>query len=294
MDIFSWAVRAIGIISFTLTAVGYVIAIISYMADRSDRKVLQTNAVIDASAVVAAPVAARPRRLGPMALIIATISLATLAVDGTIFVLHPPTSTITPAPTAYVSSYAYDFEDGVDGWTVSEGSLRPIKLDTTTSPVFAGHHALRITGQFVGDASPIFATLQGDKDSYRHLEPTVYFSTKQPNGFNQPEPYDLSQHKQVSCYLYIPRAMTTIGGHETFVRLFVKDTHFYNSYSTYINIDASNVDTWFQISLIVGANADTNFDPTKVHALGVRIEAPSGSDLNYSGPMYIDACSIGK
>ena len=206
------------------------------------------------------------------------------------------TATLEPSPTLntvtpVASNFAFDFENGAQGWGTSEGSFKLARVDVVTSPIHSGRNALQITTSLLGDANAAYSST---KEVYRHTEATVYFSQVTPNGFTTPGPYNLSR-KQVSCFVYLPSGLATNGDHQTYIRVFVKDTKFANDFSTAVNIDPSVVNKWIQLTFVVGAdpnNAFSNFDPTKVNALGIRVETPDGSTMSYTGPFYIDDCSI--
>lgn len=216
-----------------------------------------------------------------------------------------PTLTVTSSPTATVaatvtatsipSQFAYDFESGVQGWSTSEGQFNTsIMVTTTTNPVHSGSHALQVTTRLVGNANPAFSTLPGDTPAkgnlYSHTEAVVYFDQSKPNGFSAPGPYDL-RGKTVSCYVFFPSTLATGDNVPPYVRLFVKDKKFANAFSQAVSIDPQHTQEWFQLSLTV--SSDASFDASLVNALGVRLETPDGSKIDYTGPFYIDDCSIG-
>ncbi len=288
MNILNTSIRIIGIVSLLMTGIGYGVAIFSYAFDRSgnpqrsaDRGVVPANA-------------GRGPWFRRGVIIIATLSLTTLAIDSSFFVWqtthipHNANATATP----YVSHAAYDFEDGTEGWTVTEAGQKPATLNVTTRYAMSGTHALEVDAPLAGEASPGFAALPGIPNAYTHTEAVVFFDAHPPAGRPPAATYDLSGGAQVTCFVYIPHALTVIGPFETFVRIFVKDSAFANSYSTYINIDAAHVDRWFAISLTVGDNPDAHFNASQVHGLGVRLETPTGSTLAAQSPWYIDDCTI--
>lgn len=209
------------------------------------------------------------------------------------------TSTATVAATVTATSipsqFAYDFESGVQGWSTSEGQFNTsIMVTTTTNPVHSGSHALQVTTRLVGNANPAFSTLPGDTPAkgnlYSHTEAVVYFDQSKPNGFSAPGPYDL-RGKTVSCYVFFPSTLATGDNVPPYVRLFVKDKKFANAFSQAVSIDPQHTQEWFQLSLTV--SSDASFDASLVNALGVRLETPDGSKIDYTGPFYIDDCSIG-
>jgi hypothetical protein len=62
-----------------------------------------------------------------------------------------------------------------------------------------------------------------------------------------------------------------------------------------VMVDSAQVNTRFQISFTIEQNpsdADSNFDPTQVNTLGVRVDTNSGSTLDFTGSFYLDDCSI--
>src|SRR5258706_544365 len=154
--------------------------------------------------------------------------------------------------------------------------------------------AIAAAGEIAAALSNTNPLYNGLKEVYRHTEATVYFDQVPPNGFSVPGPYNLSG-KRVSCFVFLPSRLATEDNHQTYIRIFVKDTKFANDFSTAVNIDPSVTNRWIQLSFIVGAesgNADRSFDPTRVNAIGIRIETPDGSTMSYNGTFYIDDCSI--
>ncbi len=289
MNILNTSIRIIGMVSLLMTGIGYGVAIFSYVFDRSGNP--QRS---EARAVVGPAATGRGPWFRRWVIIIATLSLMTLAIDSSVFVWqttrvpHSASAVATP----YVSHAAYDFEDGTDGWTVTEAGQKPTALTTTTRYAASGTHALEVDAQLAGEASPGFAALPGIPNAYTHTEAVVFFDTSPPAGRPPAATYDLASGAQVTCSVYIPHTLTVIGPFETFVRIFVKDSAYANSYSTYINIDAAHVDRWFAISLTVGDNADPHFNASLVHGMGVRLETPAGSTLAAQSPWYIDDCTI--
>lgn len=114
-----------------------------------------------------------------------------------------------------------------------------------------------------------------------------------PEGFDISPPYDFFG-KQVSCQVYLPEQFAT-GSPAPTVKIFVKDVHQRNDYGKSTIIDASTVGKWIQVSLVVGkyqVDADQGFDGSQIIAVGIRLDVPTGSSLNYTGPFYIDNCLL--
>lgn len=226
--------------------------------------------------------------------LVATPTTQTALVPTQSTTTNTPVSTATPSTIVTSISptgYAFDFENGTQNWSTSEGSYKLATVGLTTNPVHSGSHALKITTVLLGDANPAYTA---NKEVYRHTEATVYFSQAAPNGFDTPGPYNLAR-KRVSCYVYLPSGLAGGGAQLAYIRIFIRDVSYHNDFSTAVTIDQTAVNHWLLLTLVVGAdpnNADSGFDATKVNAMGVRIDTPSGSTLNYTGPFYIDDCSI--
>jgi hypothetical protein len=193
------------------------------------------------------------------------------------------TPTITPSPIPPVQ-VGFDFETGIEDWVTAEGNYKLAILDTTTQIKYSGNQSLRVTTQ-----------LKTSKDIYLHTEADAYFDKAIPEGMSRPGPYNLAG-KQASCFVYLPQEMLATGYPKARIALLVKDVapHFRNQWSDPIYITPSNVDKWFKISFTIGngTNTDLGFDPTAVNTLGVRIDVSPNSGFSYTGPFYIDRCTI--
>lgn len=193
--------------------------------------------------------------------------------------------TATPKATP-IPGVTFDFETGVQNWGTSEGQYKLARVDVTTQHARSGKQALEVTTSLLGGKNSAYTP---DKEVYRHTETVVYFNKTILNGFSSPGPYNL-EGKQISCFVYLPHGLET-----TFIRIFVKDTKYANDFSKVVDINSSNIDKWLQLTFVVGSDpndADTNFDASKVNALGVRIETPDSAMLSYTGSFYIDDCTI--
>jgi hypothetical protein len=203
------------------------------------------------------------------------------------------TPKVTSEPTSS-TTFAFDFETSTQNWGTSEGAFKLAKVDLTNNPVHSGTHALQVTTAFLGDGNPAYTP---DKEVYQHTEATVYFDQVAPNGFDMPGPYNLAG-KTVSCFVFLPSGLAPEGNPQAYIRLFVKSKKgslLPNDFGKAVSIDASRVERWFLLSFVIGADrndADADFDATQVIALGVRIDTVSKSTLNYTGPFYIDDCTI--
>ena len=100
--------------------------------------------------------------------------------------------------------------------------------------------------------------------------------------------------KNISCFVYAPSGLVSSGNPQAYIRIFVKDDKFRNQYGDAVDITASNSDRWLQLSLTVGSGGgmDADFAPNSINTLGVRIDLQNNSTFSYSGPVYIDECSI--
>ncbi len=226
--------------------------------------------------------------------IVATPTTKTALVPTQSTTTNTPVSTATPSTIVTSISptgYAFDFENGTQNWSTSEGSYKLATVDLTTNPVHSGSHALKITTALLGDANPAYTA---NKEVYRHTEATVYFSQAAPNGFDAPGPYNLAG-KRVSCYVYLPSGLANGGAQQAYIRIFVKDVNFHDDFSTAVTIDQTTVSHWLLLSFIVGSdpnNADSGFDATKVNAMGVRVDTPSGSTLNYTFSIVMEEANV--
>jgi len=194
-----------------------------------------------------------------------------------------PTQSVTPVN----SQFAYNFEQGTtQGWDTSEGQYKLATLQVASDPVEPQNHVLQIMTKLTGDTNP-------NNEVYRHTEAKVYFTQGMPQGFNSPPPYNF-QRKQVSCQVYLPEQIA-LGNPAPSIKIFVKDANQHNDSGKPITITSSIVGKWLPISLIIGqyqGDADQGFDGTQISALGIRVDVPPGSSLNYTGSFYIDNCVL--
>jgi hypothetical protein len=112
----------------------------------------------------------------------------------------------------------------------------------------------------------------------------------------QPGPYNLFGLR-VTCYVNLPTGLAD-NAYPPLVQVFIKDTSFRNMFSAPTGITTSNTDQWFPITMELSASeiqlrADAGFDATNANTLGVRVITSSGSTLRYSGPFFVDYCTIG-
>ena len=148
---------------------------------------------------------------------------------------------------------------------------------------FSGSGSLEVTSALIGTGSPLYP----GNSVYTHTEATDYFS---PHNFG-----GASGGATVTCYVYLPPGLAPGGTSPGYIRVFVKDTQYRNDFSDAITIGPSTVGRWVRLSFVIGANLnneDRGFDASKVYAIGIRIDLNNGSRLDYTGPFYIDACSL--
>jgi len=197
---------------------------------------------------------------------------------------HIPTLIVTPIETSsgVPRFVGFDFESGTEGWGTSEGAYKLASVSTTTDISYTGNSALELTTELFGN---------GSEDVYRHTEAVVYLNNNPLKGFDQPGPYDLTG-KTFSCFVYLPADLVVQEATRTYIRLIAKDTKFANQFSQAVEITKDNTNKWIELSFVIDVNVDSDFDPKQTNALGVRLDTPDGSTLEYTGPIYIDHCSI--
>jgi len=220
-------------------------------------------------------------------------STSSITVQPTETRLLPSTDQPTVAPTKTSEPFTgFNFEVNSEGWNTSEGDYKLARVDVTTTTVYLGSQSLQLETELFGNQSAEFAA-RNKEDVYLHTEATAYFNSAVPEGFSNPGPYNLTG-KRVSCYVYAPARLAKKDVRPAYIRIFVKDSKFANQAGDAVDITESNVEQWFELSLVVGNahGADKQFDPTQVNALGIRLDVSDGSTLSYIGPVFIDACTI--
>ena len=188
----------------------------------------------------------------------------------------------------------YDFEQDTSGWGTSEGEYKKAEVASVSNPAPSrqGLRSLQIDTIIFGNASSQFADVS-DKDVYRHTEATVYFDKSRPQSFGNP-PYNL-QEKKVSCFVFLPNSLISKDNNLAYIRIFVKDINFFNSYGEPEYVTSSVTNKWIELSFVVGQNtpgSDPDFDPSKVNTLGVRIDTSDKSGLVFEDKIYVDNCLI--
>lgn len=230
----------------------------------------------------------------------ATPTVATVIAIEKTATLIIPTQTTTPLPSV-TSITLYDFELGTQEWTTSEGEYKQASLRVTKGVVYKGAQALQLVTELAGNASSMFSAATPElRNVLPVTEAVVYFKGSTPQGFQNPPPYDLVD-EAVSCYVYLPETLTNDQDHPPYIRIFVKDTNNRNQYSIPLLIEKSSVEQWKKLSLVIESSAATpepsgeeSFDASQVSALGLRIEVPPGSNLEFNGSLYIDYCTLGE
>lgn len=193
-----------------------------------------------------------------------------------------PTDFLTATSTPASEFVGFDFESGTQGWGTSEGEYKLAEVSTTTDVFYTGNSALELNTELFGNGSTEFLA-RNSEDVYRHTEAVVYLNN---NG-----PYDLTG-KTFSCFVYLPNGLAVEGSPRTYIRLLAKDTKFANQFSQAVDITQSNIDQWIELSFVIDVSSDTDFDPKQTNALGIRLDSLDGSTVQYTGPIYIDNCSI--
>jgi hypothetical protein len=218
-----------------------------------------------------------------------TTPTSALSTPAGIFPTDQPNSLSTQA---FPSRVGFDFETDTKNWHTSEGEFKLAETSATTQFFNTGAQALQIMTDLFGGQSSEFAAKKYN-DVYLHTEATGYFDSSVPDGIDRPGPYNLKD-KRVSCYVYMPAGLVKQGSPPVTLQIFVKDSKFANQYGNPVDITSSNVEKWFELSLVVDNfhRADSNFDATQSNTLGIRVEVPRGSALVYEGPFYIDTCEI--
>jgi hypothetical protein len=202
-----------------------------------------------------------------------------------------PTDTPSVPPIQQSDFAGFDFESGMQGWETTEGEFKKAELSTTTQITNTGNSALVLDTELFGNGSSEFA-LHNNDDIYRHSEALVYMNNSMPEGYEQPGPYALTG-KTFSCFVFLPDGLA-VEGPRAYVRLIAKDIGFRNQVSQAVDITKANTNQWIELSFVIGdgSNSDAGFDAKQTNALGVRFDSLDGSTVQYTGPIYIDTCSI--
>jgi len=197
----------------------------------------------------------------------------------------PPTQVVTPF------LIGYDFESGTQGWGSAEEKYKKAETSLTTQVVYEGNSSLQLDTELFGSGSAEFSSHNND-DVYRHTEAVVYMNNSIPAGYDIPGPYNL-EGKSLSCFVYLPDGLAVDGPH-TYVRLIAKDIGFRNQVSQAVDITKDTTNRWIELSFVAGdgSNEDEGFDAKEINALGVRLDSLDGSNVQYTGPIYIDNCTI--
>lgn len=194
----------------------------------------------------------------------------------------------TQVPSTVAPFVGYDFEGASPGWTTSEGEFKIARLALTSEIAHSGSRALELYTELYGPKSTAFNELGGD-DVLRHTEAVGYFN-EAPLAAGESGPRNF-QGYNASCFVFIPEALGA-ENRPSYVRLFAKDDGFANLFAEPIDITPLVTRNWIEISLSLRSDMGSDFDATKVIALGLRFDTPDDSDVAYEGPIFIDDCSF--
>ena len=178
------------------------------------------------------------------------------------------------------------------------------KLAISTDQALTGHHSLKVTTQFIGDATLAYQQLhdQDAKNLYTQTNAKVYFTQEPPAGFSGSGPFNFDG-KQISCAVFLPQWLLSGGEGKMQVQLFVKnrfpggfEPNAYSRPQIITSLKPSNVQKWVRLTFTVGnepgGQVDQKFDPTQVQAIGVLLTVLDGSTINQRGSFYIDDCIL--
>jgi hypothetical protein len=220
---------------------------------------------------------------------VALSALPTISPIAPLINAPPPSATAALMTSSLIG---YDFENDTQGWQSSEADHKLARLDTSEIVAYHGQRALVLETELYGSGSDEFRSHNSD-DVYRHTEVLVYFN-QIPEGLDRPGPYDLTG-KRLSCFVYLPTGLIAPDiTPPAYVRLILKDKNFANQFSEPVMISSETTENWLELIYVVNPDVNSNFDTTQVNAMGVRLDSLDNSTVNYSGPVYIDFCTIGS
>jgi uncharacterized protein YraI len=198
----------------------------------------------------------------------------------------PPTQPTLPSP-------KYSFESGTMGWIPQQDPENVPDTQAVTAVVQSSNQAksglasLEIAVNLIGGNHPTDSKGEAFVDMRYDL----------PNGVTTPAPHDLTG-KTITCWVYASPGSAGDASSPNGFQIFVKDTDFRSEYGTWKDITPQREGTWFPITLTPsmqmppGGYKDSDFNPTRIILLGVKIGAggKSTDQMRYAGRVYVDAC----
>jgi hypothetical protein len=197
-----------------------------------------------------------------------------------------PRPTPSPEPTTDITEPSvpsrFNFEDGAMGWkTQDQGNSRAwVQLAQSKERSKDGEFSLKVQTDLDG----------GDE---RKGSGEVWVDLRQNPPAGLKAPLDLSK-RTLTAWVYASPGSVGDPSKPNGIQMFVKDKKWKAEYGTWQNLVEGQ---WNKISLTVGASQpeaghlDSDFDPTQIIGVGVKLGAGGGSKARYRGAVYVDAVS---
>jgi hypothetical protein len=193
---------------------------------------------------------------------------------------------LTPISTASIpTEIAYNFQGGTQGWESPQAGHKQVNVSVAMNPDNPKEYALKIVTLLTGRES--------SSSLGRYTTVEVFFDQNIPLGFQNPGPYNLNG-KLITCDVNLPQQLAqNAPPNQAYIRLFVEDTNGSTDYNEPLFI-TPNTTGKVQLQLTVGIlnEIEPGFNGEQVEGMGIRIDVPKVSPLNYTGPFYVDECSM--
>lgn len=180
-------------------------------------------------------------------------------------------------------SAQYDFESGTTGWVPQDykDSLACVSVSQSKEHAKEGQHSLKM-----------LLDLRGGDPKKSKGEAWVNMQNDPP--IDVTAPVNL-RNQTITAWVYAPPGAKGKKSSPNGLQLFVKDDQWRSLYGTWKNVIE---DRWFKVTLTVGGagkkkqrggRKNSDFDPSHIVAVGLKVGTGGGSQALYKGPVYVDA-----
>lgn len=184
-----------------------------------------------------------------------------------------------PVFTRYQRPVVFDFENDTQDWAPLTSDDGCVSVERVSEKARRGHSSLRM-----------HVNLDG-ADPRRQQATTLTDMRSVHVGSSPTVPIDLS-NKTITGWLYAPPGAGGTPSRPTGFQLFVKDDGGHSEYGPWHNVIEGG---WQRVSMTVGSRAEptgyitSDFVPTRITDMGLRMAVGTGSSSKFSGAVYLDS-----
>lgn len=181
-----------------------------------------------------------------------------------------------------VAFFNNEIKDPLKGWYAQDYPGNHAIQNISRSGKISKHGDYSLTGHI--------RLIGGDSD---YDQGEIYVNMLQSPPRKYKPPINLKD-LQVSASIFIPKDVVMgdeVGG----IQVFLKDEQWNSQYGPYISLD-NKIEYWFDLTILPGRNydnvsgfIDAEFDPTRIIALGIRIDGCGIKECIYEGNIFFDS-----